>query len=282
MSKFEKLTILGAKYVQETEARGVLHVETPHALIQAAGYLKHTAEPFERVLFRGQRALFDSLTPSLYRGIKTGAAQNTKHAKIAEVVASFKSKAGIFEKIPDYAHEPLLQHYGVHTTWADVVDNVWVALWFALYRAHSVGKNSEFLHFEQRRPSSSEQFGYILLIAVDEDRKAAARKGMVVGKRTELVDLRIAAPSIFLRPHAQHGLLFRMKANKEGRPLDYSDAIRGIIRFDIAAASNWLGSGEMHNVRSLFPPPYFDGGYRILLDSALEDKSIGCIHHIGA
>ena len=32
----------------------------------------------------------------------------------------------------------------------DVVDNVWVALWFACHTAHSYGKHDEYLHFEKR------------------------------------------------------------------------------------------------------------------------------------
>ena len=274
--------IAGASCQRDAQGRSFLHVETPHAVIQAVGYLKHTAQPWERVLFRGQNELYKSLCPSLYRGIKSKSTQDTRHARVNQIAAAFSDSEGIFQNIPEYAREALLQHYGIQTTWLDVVDNVWVAIWFAVHRAYSAGKHSEFLHFEERKPIDSQKFGYLLLIKVDEDRKISPRKGRMIGKITETIDLRVAVPSIFLRPHAQHGLLFRKKGNASTRALDYMSTVQGVLRFDLENGLDWLGRGSMHSVRSLFPPPYFDHGYRILLDFDLKDKELGCIHHVGA
>ena len=283
MSDFHLLNIEGASHEVGPHGSDVLHVKTPHALVQAAGYLKHMAKPWERVLFRGQDSLYGSLRPGLYRGIKYQKAQSNRHTKINAIVDIFSKSSGIFCKIPIYAHEALLQHYGIQTTWLDIVDNVWVATWFAVHSAHSAGRHSKFLHFDERKPTGGDNFGYILLIKLDENRQLSPRKGMIVGTVTETVDLRIAVPSIFLRPHAQHGLLFRKIANRDhGRELDYSSTVQGIIRFDLQDGLDWLGQGSMHSIRSLFPPPYFDQGYRILLDFDIEDKDIGCIHHVGA
>jgi hypothetical protein len=58
----------------------------------------------------------------------------------------------IFQQIKLFSHEPLLQHYGLATTWIDLVDNIWVALWFACHKAHISGKRSQYLHFEKRLP----------------------------------------------------------------------------------------------------------------------------------
>jgi hypothetical protein len=282
MSKFSKVSIQDATYVEDESNQFVLHVNTPHALIQAAGYLKHTAEPYERVYFRGQRKLHKTLPPSLYRGLTLEKSQGSAHEKINSTVELFRNTAKIFQKMPEYAHEPLLQHYGINTTWVDIVDNIWIALWFAMHKAHSAGKKSEFLHFENAAQIETAQYGYIILVCVDEDRKSKAKKGIVTSRNFETIDLRIAAPSIFLRPHAQHGLLFRARHQESLRPLDYSHAIAGIIRFNTKDAANWLGQGTMHNVRALFPPPFFDKGYMILLGCDIPDSSIGCIHHIGA
>ena len=130
----------GASHQQDTHGNSLLHVETPHALIQAAGYLKHTAEPWERVLFRGQDTLYNTLRPSLYRGISSQSTQASRNARVKQIVIVFSESAGIFDNIPDYAHEGLLQHYGIQTSWLDVVDNVWVAIWFAVHRAYEAGK----------------------------------------------------------------------------------------------------------------------------------------------
>ena len=212
--------IPGSSCEKDPHVRPLLHVETPHALIRAIGYLKHTVQPWERVLFRGQNCMHLSLCPSLYRGLTSTATQAARHAKVNQIVRSFSDPGGISRNMPEYAYEPLLQQYGIKTTWLDVVDNVWVAIWFAVHGAHSSGKHSEFLHFEERKATGAEKYGYILLIKVDEDRNLSARKGMMVGNITETVDLRIAVPSIFLRPHAQHGLLFRMRGNGGHRELD--------------------------------------------------------------
>ncbi|MET3355643.1 UNVERIFIED_ORG: hypothetical protein ABID33_003568 [Xanthobacter viscosus] len=281
MSRFGKLTIKGAEYVEDDSGEWVYHVQNPHALIQAAGYLKHIAEPYERVFYRGQSKLHGSLKPSLYRDIKDRKKEDKKHEKLNKIISTFNESASIFDNIPPYAVEPLLQHYGIKTSWIDLVDNIWVAIWFSVYQCHSFGKASQFIHFEQRSPKEG-KFGYILCVAVDENMNLSPRKGTIRGDHTELVDLRIAVPSVFLRPHAQHGLLFRDKGSNGSREIDYSKYIKGIVRYSLSDAISWLGKGIIHDVRALFPPPFYDNGYAILLGCKLSDNSLGCIQHIGA
>lgn len=291
MSRLKNINIQGSQYTSDNEGNELLHVSNIHALIQAVGYLKHIAEPYERVFFRGQTKLYNNMTPPLYRGIKSKGYQNKKHEEINNVIEHFRLNADIFSNIPSFSHEPLLQHYGIKTTWLDVVDNIWVALWFSLYKSYAVGKKEEFLHFDQRGgyaehksegTDEKEKYGYIILICASENRRLSKRKGTIDGSRTEVIDLRITTPSIFLRPHSQHGLLFRARADSDGRIMDYREFIRGIIRFNVDAANSWLGTGSILGVRSLFPPPYFDKGYEILLKSQPEDSKIGKIQHIGA
>lgn len=246
---------------------------------------KHTAEPYERIFFRGERKLYGRLSPTAYRDVSTVGGQAKRHAAINDLLSKFRTTCSISQRFNERAHEPLLQHYGVKTTWIDLVDNVWIALWFSVYQALSVA-DGRFLHFDQRQPNSSEEYCYILMIAVESGEKAKV-KGFMIGRNTETVDLRIAAPSVFVRPHAQHGLLFRPLARtvrEQGlvRPLDYSKHVRGVVRFKLTDAIRWLGTGEMHSVRALFPPPFHDSGYGILLSAHLEDPALGAIHHVGA
>lgn len=282
MGNFSKLTISGCQYVSDQSGHDVFHVDSPHALMQAVGYLKHTADPWDRIYLRGQSRLYDMLSPTLYRGISNPMTQGRRHERLSHVIQEFSSASSLFKNVPDYAQEPLLQHYGIQTTWLDIVDNVWVALWFALHRASSAGPESQYMHFDTRKMPSDGEFGYILLVKTEDSRKEKVRKGVVKGKTTEVIDLRIAAPSVFLRPHAQHGLLFRSRGTEGGRLTDYSNSIAGIVRFPLEAGKIWLGVGAMHDVRSLFPPPYFDNGYQILLSAKLSETSLGVITHIGA
>ena len=55
------------------------------------------------------------------------------------------------------------------------------------------------------------------------------------------LNVRAACPSIFLRPHAQHGVLFRKRGIGVVRPIDYSDQIRGVVRIKLSDALSWLG-----------------------------------------
>lgn len=282
----KKVSINGCGIVvDDASKREVYHVSTPHALIQAAGYLKFIEGPNQQsVFFRGQRRLYGSLSPTLYRGIATQKAQSNRSTAIAVACRTIATNNTIFNQVPSEAHEPLLQHYGLNTTWIDLVDNVWVALWFACYRAMTSGAYGQFLHFERRNPADeAAPFAYILLVAADLVLSDPFVPGLWKGSRTELIDLRAAAPSIFLRPHAQHGVLFRMRANGAMRPIDYSAQVLDIIRIDLRNALRWLGEGMMLSTHALFPPPYYDRGYSFLLDSPIPgNRTIGGIQHIGS
>lgn len=284
-SRFKKLSIRGSSFVEDGDDAWVFHVDDPHAMTQAAGYLKHVHghDSDEHIFFRGQAKLYASLVPSLFRGCTTVQARGKRAAALHQRlnVAAEKNKA--FNKFDPAFQEPLLQHYGFRTTWIDLVDNIWVALWFACNTAKVSGPHGEYVHFEQRKANNWNDFAYILLIGAGAQAAAACKPGFVVGKSTELVDLRTGVPSIFLRPHAQHGVLFRMRGDSVARPGDYRSQIRGVIRVNLEDALSWLGQGSLLGVHSLFPPPSYDQGYGYLLNSDLgQDHIVGGIGHIGA
>jgi hypothetical protein len=139
------------------------------------------------------------------------------------------------------------------------------------------------MHFERRSPRTDPTGkAYILLVAADAVAPDKNQPGLYRGPSTELIDLRIAAPSVFVRPHAQHGLLMRRKGNTTQRPADYSDQIRGIIEIDLADALEWLGNSTALSTHSLFPPPSYDNGYGNLLAVGFQGKrNVGSISHIG-
>ena len=80
------------------------------------------------------------------------------------------------------------------------------------------------------------------------------------------VDLRKALSSIFLRPHAQHGLVVK-KVNHLGtlEGFDMATEVIGILRIRIDKVALWLGSGDFLSLNNLFPATAFDTGYDILL-----------------
>jgi hypothetical protein len=282
-----KLSIRDAEYLTDyASGEGVYHVYDPHALVQAAGYLKfkNGAEKDEGVFFRGETKLHGSLSPTLFRGLASQAGQSRRIHQLNYAIAQLKEGNKIFNSFPTESHEAILQHYGLKTSWLDLVDNIWVALWFACHRAHSTGPAGEYLHFERRtNHKEPDGFVYILLVAADQGPNSRKSPGRYLGPDTELIDLRAAAPSIFLRPHAQHGLVFRARGDRTMRPLDYKSQVRGTIRIALADALSWLGDGRMLGVHALFPPPYYDRGYSILLRAGFPaSKQLGAIAHVGA
>jgi hypothetical protein len=278
-----KLNIRGDTAVTNPQGQIVFPVRDTHALVQAAGYLKHLrgSQNSELVYFRGESKLYQTLTPTAFRQISTHRAISNAINRINGSITHFSKP---LKATGTYAHEALLQHYGLKTTWIDLVDNIWVALWFACHSAKSVGPCGEYMHFERRIPRTDPTGkAYVLLVAADAVAPEKARPGFYAGQNTELIDLRIAAPSVFVRPHAQHGLLMRKKGDTVQRPLEYSSQIRGILEIELADALEWLGNSTALSTHSLFPPPSYDNGYGNLLTVGFQGaKNVGCISHIGA
>ena len=290
MTRFANVRIQGAHTCHDdTSGITVLHVSSSHALVQAAGYLKYVLakDSAKNLFYRGQTRVYEGLPPSLFRGLQSQAGRDKYVRALKDLIRHVRSSGGLLTAFPEEMTEPLLQHYGIRTSWIDLVDNVWIALWFACYRARAADKTGKYLHFEKRIPrreKDHERFAYIVLIETDMVDHSGI-PGLWRGPDTELADLRGGVPSVFVRPHAQHGVLFRLRGGLEGRKMDYSSAVAGVIRVDLSDAIEWLGQGRLLDVHALFPPPHYDDGYRILLERLLDDSIspdplVGTLHYI--
>jgi hypothetical protein len=266
----------------------VYHITKPHVLVQAAGYLKHVrAQSHNKsVYFRGQRSLYPTIPPTLYRGLTTAKTRDKRDAEMQLLLKRIRQQKLIFRAVPDHVQEPMLQHYGLKTRWLDVVDNVWIALWFACHSAHAFGSHGQYLHFEKRVPrhlKPDDRFAYILLLESAAMPDPKLGPGCFKDKDSATIDLRVAAPSQFVRPHAQHGLVIKALDKDNRAPIDFSPLLAGIIRVDLADALEWLGAGDLLNVHALFPPPPYDFGYQEILNNLpTPNNLLGAIHHIGA
>lgn len=112
----------------------------------------------------------------------------------------------------------------------------------------------------------SDLYQYIILLAIPYADKSNS-KGISVSKTHVLVDLRQALPSVFLRPHAQHGLVVKKRIGNPTniQQYDLASEVVGIVRIRLDKASNWLGNGVLLTQENLFPAPAYDLGYDILL-----------------
>ena len=276
IDNFEKKTPSQIKYDSVILACGneinVYQIETVHDLTQFIGFGKYKNNSVGNVYFRGQTSLYNgTMVPSLYRGRdKLDNITWKYNARINKAIADKR----IFSQYDRSVFEPLIQHYGVKTPYIDLVDNVWVALWFALHQSKTVAINShEYVYYYE----SKEEYSYIVLL-VSDALEETSRSGVYKGSETTLVDLRKATPSYFLRPHAQHAYMIR---KNERFPGDYSDLIVGVAKIPTSLGLQWLGKNEFLTLSSLFPSAYFDSGYKILLKSYPEEEQ-GIINQYGS
>jgi hypothetical protein len=161
--------------------------------------------------------------------------------------------------------EPLLQHYGVRTRWLDVVDNIWAALWFACHEFHEY---ASYAHYSRRASGTAHpRFAYIVIFDVG-NAKRGPYPGMYVSDKARLVDLRYATPSVYLRPHAQHGCLLNAVTGTGATSYSLQHLELATVRVELGLALEWLGSGTLLSSYSMFPPATRDEGYRRLLEHA--------------
>lgn len=256
----------------------VLQVNSIQSFIQALDYLKfklHARD--EAIYFRGQHSLYNTglddnekylFQPSALRGIKRTKALQDVKTKINQKIKIFRKMLPRFSsaiKYNDDVIEGLMQQYGLSTTWVDVVDNIWIALWFACYRSDlptniriaksaNAGKWQErcFVHMV-RRSLNSELYGFAYVLVL------GGTKHVI-----DTVDLRTSVPSDFIRPHVQHGVLIRTAGVKN---VNMFNLIKGIIRVRLCDALDWLGNGQIFQPSSILPSPNYDTGFRQLLTS---------------
>lgn len=258
----------------------IFDVSDYRALNQLIGYVKFLNTDYGDVYYRGEVHLHSSLLPSISR--KPGcrkyeeALNDTIKNAIADSEFSNMAKLSGFKgrKNPALIVEALLQHYGYSTHFIDLVDNHWVALWFGLNQFKKIKNISEYCCYQRRdinpielfttKDLAADIYQYMLLIAVDNN-AAPVERGIYVGNDTITIDLRSSLPSIFLRPHAQHGLVVRRNVHEGGASFDMSSNVVGIVRLRIDHVISWIGSGSLLESANLFPSPAYDYGYEILL-----------------
>ena len=275
----------------------IYEINSFHSLTQFVGYAKYKNREFGNVYLRGQSSLYEkqkiitcegetlyvtSLKPSCFRSCtKIKARIETLTAEIKKLLHDCNT---LSNKNKDYLF-PLLQHYGIKTYWLDVVDNIWVALWFSL---HDFKKTLVDKRELINAVKTNNTYSYLFLLvsdAVDNNKKDDEyHPGIYKGRKTILNDLRKSTPSFYLRPHAQHALMLRKTTIDHCK--DYSDLIVGIAKIPVEVIWKWIGHSGLLSVQSLFPSPYYDSGYKKLLDKVKRDSDIietyGSIQYISS
>jgi hypothetical protein len=254
------------------------------------GYLKHVNRTFANVYSRGQCELYDSLIPSLYRNKNN---LENEDNKIDIIVNRFMKDSKMIDSLAldiidkkrsKYRIEGVLQHYGATTSFLDVVDNHWIALWMGLNTFNVKEQIEKYAQYVERAIPLIEKisggielqdekkwekkiYQYVLLIAVPFSKNQVV-DGINITKEIIEIDLRKSLPSTFLRPHAQHGLVIKrnvQNTTRKAEDYDLSKNVVAIIRVRIDRAKQWIGNGELLTQDNLIPPPGYDPGYDLLL-----------------
>lgn len=301
----EVLTIHDAKFIKQYDfscgnKAPIFEVSTMHALNQIIGHAKFNNREYGHVFYRGQCELYETLLPSLIRNndpkkgptsIKTATGSIAKQLKrvIDDDGLSNELQIGNDDdNIKKIKIEAILQHYGAPTRFIDLVDNHWIALWMGLYHIEKIKNLLTYYRYVERTIpyadaipvklrtiQEKEIYQYILLVAFPSGETKAP--GVCETDRHIVVDLRQALPSTFLRPHAQHALVAKVKTNRmdvEKNYYDLAQNVVGIIRIRIDRAHNWVGAGQLLTPNNLFPPAAYDNGYDVLLSRT--DLFDGC------
>lgn len=196
------------------------------------------------LFYRGQVKDYP-VSASLFRKAKN---KNERAAAIAwekEILSELKP---LFDpKGTDDEREALAQHYGLHTRFIDVADNIQTAIWFA----YDWQMKSECKY--------DDDVGYISILGIPTDDGGT------------IMDLR-RKPSQWLRPHVQQAFVYRaIEPEKEGGCINrFHIATLIIPRSLMRAWSNYDCLGH----DTFYPPESHDAGLRFWLEAknTLESK----------
>lgn len=268
----------------------IFEVFSVHGLNRLVGYAKFNNHQYGNIYYRGECKQYKSIVPSLLRGQTNTDKWNGKLSGLIkkifydERIMGTINVHGTFECCKEPI-EGMLQHYGIPTRYVDVVDNHWIALWMGLNDCKKLKQTKEYYHYVERELPLIEMAGvinplacdkynvyqYILLLAIPY---SIEYDNNGVGRSRDFyeIDLRKALPSLFLRPHAQHGVVVRRIPHTDitqGPPsaedYDLATAVVGIIKIRIDRVKLWMGHGELLSQNNLFPQPAYDCGYERLL-----------------
>ena len=118
----------------------VYGVSSFHSLTQLIGFGKYMNKDQCNVYLRGQTSLYGGyMSPSALRRKKIPGTDDFEPINYEKRISDYKNRihesleqTKSFSKWDKNTIEPLLQHYGVRTHWIDIVDNVWVGLFYCI------------------------------------------------------------------------------------------------------------------------------------------------------
>lgn len=228
-----------------------LETDSPLVLARFSAAIRQEVRancPSALVFCRGQHKHFESMRPSLFRSFSD--AYSTKRLLDAEADFAKELPKIVQVKRFERRHLPaLLQHYGIHTSWLDVVDNLHVAIWFAMHVKSGMSWKAK----------KDDESGWMYFLATQSS-----------GSYLELEDLRTDQHHLSTRLHTQHGVSLTRAAPS------WCDSCRDLKEFVVATVrlrcnSQWRMNGFMASEKYLFPDAREDNTRKVLSQVRVRD-----------
>lgn len=215
----------------------IITIPTPQILAGFVGYLNYKLRN-TNVYYRGEADYHKSTIPSLFRfdeknnEIPTNEKIAQRYKAYEELIVClidvFKIKRFKNDNI-----EPILQHYGIKTSWIDLVDNLFISIWFSNH-------------------NSKETHTYIKIFCEQWN-----------DKKLQILNLVTQHSSLSLRPHCQHGYSATKKdIHWDLENIDFTSNMIAIIKIPNNKRF-WL-KGEIFSNKYMFPEKGLDNTFKLL------------------
>lgn len=235
-----------------------LSITHPEGLVALTGYLKRLSSDGDSkapVYCRGECRRHSSLIPSLFRGSTSDEEVDKRVQAEEHLERKVRDTFSGMKRFSERHITAILQHYGVRTSWIDLVDNLYIAVWFALHDRRQVAEDS----FSYAKSKSST--GWIHFVST-------------VGSHLPSLqprDLRSEHLSLSLRPHAQHGISISRRSRKHWNSGNIDLQSYVVASAEISNDTRfWHLAGYMLDPSFLFPGPDDDDTYKVLLGNKMQ------------
>src|SRR5829696_8434732 len=211
-----------------------IYLNNPLIISSFAGFVKNRVH--SDIFFRGEANNYPHIIPSLFRDTGKPLTDNTvirKRWKAYNELKKFAIKQ-LNRRVSRFRNEDVdnfFQHYGIKSPVIDLVDNIYVAIWFALQ-------------------SNKEPLGYIRMMNTSSSQLTVS-------------DLRKNHSSLSLRLHTQHGLIAKKKVRSWNKSNIYYDDFE-IARIKFPIKKNVLG-GKLFSRQNFFPDQTLDNTLKIIV-----------------
>ncbi len=243
--------------------REYIFIDDLMLIVRFLGFIKfeyNRQNKRNHIFIRGQVNDYEGMMPSIFRGGNLNTDRIGKRLKAFEKIKKEIYKLKPAARFRGETGGASLQHYGLKTPWLDLVDNIFIGLWFARNEMKWIDEENYEIEKSQK------EFGWIYLLKADYEKKVN-NEGICIGDNTQWCDLRYHHRDLSLRPHFQHGI-FIAKTEYSKSQYDLNNEIVATIKFPIQLKNDIEDVSSNH----MFPEKYYDNTYKYLTEPKINNK----------